>query len=69
MKKNDKELKIKLNDWDHTCGDGCCYTWGTTVIINGEELDSVEMSTSNEVESGLKLILEHLGYKVEIDYE
>jgi hypothetical protein len=31
----DKEILIELEEWDHTCGDGCCYTYGTNIYING----------------------------------
>lgn len=34
-----KKLKIELKYWDHTCGDGCCYSWGTAIKVNGEEIE------------------------------
>lgn len=59
-----KKLIIELEDWDHTCGDGCCYTYGTNVKVNG-----VEMPLQNQDrETILQQVLEHLGYEVEIKY-
>lgn len=61
----EKRLEIKLKDWDYTCGDGCCYLWGTTVTVNGEEL----FSDASTPYSALVTVLEHLGYEVEIEHE
>jgi hypothetical protein len=33
-----KPHRITIREWDHTCGDGCCYTTGTDLIVDGEEL-------------------------------
>lgn len=57
------KLKIELKDWDHTCGDGCCYTYGTDIFLNGEKLDEQHGEDS---ENALKVVLEKLGYEVEI---
>lgn len=27
---------IELKEWDHRCGDGCCYTYGTELWVNGK---------------------------------
>jgi len=59
---NKEKLIIELESWDHTCGDGCCYTWGTKVKVNGVELEG----DADESYSALKTVLEHLGYEVEI---
>ncbi len=59
----EKELKIELHEYSYTCGDGCCYNYGTITTINGEELSCHNTDTATI----LKQILEHLGYKVEID--
>lgn len=32
-----KEIEIK--SYDHTCADGCCYTSGYDVFIDGEYID------------------------------
>jgi hypothetical protein len=31
--------KIEIIDWSHTCGDGCCHTYGTELKINGERIN------------------------------
>ncbi len=59
----DKDLIIELDPWDHTCGDGCCYTYGVTVRVNGVELEG----DASENHSALKVVLEHLGYNVTIN--
>lgn len=58
----EKHLTIEFEDWDHTCSDGCCYMWGTNVKVNGVELDG-DVSSN---QAALRLVLEHLGYTVEI---
>ena len=65
----DKKLKITLSDWDYTCGDGWCYEWGVSCKINGEETDSIYFASANDVANGLEVVLKHLGYEVEIDFE
>jgi hypothetical protein len=57
-----KELEIELHDYSYSCADGCCDYWGTTVKVNGEELEE----TSTDLPSMLENILTHLGYKVNI---
>ena len=39
---------VTFDDWHYECGDGCCYEYGTSLIINGylvttdcEDTDSV----------------------------
>ena len=62
-----KKLKIKLEEWNHTCADGCCYRCGVDIYINDEKIDSVEDDYVNtEV---LEIILKKLGYDVEIILE
>ena len=58
-------LIIELEDWNHTCGDGCCYTYGTDIYLNGEKLDE---QYAGESINALKAVLEKLGYKAEINY-
>lgn len=31
-------MKIELQAYDHTCGDGCCYTTGYDVFVGGEKI-------------------------------
>lgn len=56
------KLKIELEDWDHTCGDGCCYTYGTTTKVNGVELELQNQDRATILEQ----VLKHLGYEVEV---
>ena len=37
---NNKQIYIELNDYEHTCADGCCTTFGYDVYINGEKIGS-----------------------------
>lgn len=57
-----KKLKIELEDWDHNCADGCCYSWGNTIKVNGVEVDG----DCGAVHDALENVLKHLGYDVEI---
>ena len=34
-------MKIELEYWDHTCADGCCYTTGYNVFVDGEKIGSI----------------------------
>ncbi len=60
------KLSIKTQNWSHTCGDGCCDTWGTDVFINGNKVTQGDYSDTTEI---IKEVLEHLGYEIEIDDE
>lgn len=57
------KVKVSFKEWDYTCGDGCCYEYGTTTTVNGVELDIQNSDTETIVEQ----ILLHLGYDVEIE--
>jgi hypothetical protein len=59
-----EELTIEFQDWDHTCGDGCCYTYGTDIYLNGEKLDE---QYADDSKNALRAVLEKLGYKVIIN--
>jgi N-acetyl-anhydromuramyl-L-alanine amidase AmpD len=59
-----EKLTIELQDWDHTCGDGCCTTYGTDIYLNGEKLEEQYADNST---NALKAVLEKLGYEVEIN--
>lgn len=67
-----QDLEIELEDWDYTCGDGCCYLYGTRIIMNGEEvphpLGELEDNSyiGSEVELALEAVLKKLGYNVKI---
>lgn len=62
---NKQKIKLTFKDWDYTCGDGCCYDYGTDVFVNGEEVSTHQ----SNLEQTLRDVLEHLGYEVEIEYE
>ena len=57
-------LKVKLHEYGYSCGDGCCYNYGTITTVNDIELPC----HNQDAETILRQVLEHLGYKVEIDY-
>ncbi|MEK6829081.1 MAG: hypothetical protein AABY15_03060 [Nanoarchaeota archaeon] len=35
----EKKVKIELNNYHHTCGDGCCDNYGTITTVNGVQLE------------------------------
>jgi hypothetical protein len=62
-----EELLIELEEWDHTCGDGCCYTYGTNIYINGEHLEDEDGHSQSQL---LKAVLNKLGYtNVRVEYK
>lgn len=66
-----QELFIELRYWDYECGDGCCYDSGTTLHMNGEELEHPVEDVSNSklgenVKYALVAILKKLGYNAKI---
>ncbi len=58
-------LEIDLIDWNHTCGDGCCYTYGQDITLNSEKLDE---QNAEDSKNALTAVLTKLGYNVEINY-
>ena len=63
----DEELLIELEDWNHTCGDGCCYTYGTNIYINGEQIEDEDGTNPHQL---LKAVLTKLGYtNVRVEYK
>ena len=68
-----KKIKITFKEWDYTCGDGCCYNYGTKLYIDDEELEhpNPEVLDNNyvgmDVETALHAVLKKLGYEVEFD--
>ena len=57
-------LKVEMHEYGYSCGDGCCYNYGTITTVNDIELPC----HNQDAETILRQVLEHLGYKVEIDY-
>jgi hypothetical protein len=68
-----KKVKITLEEWDYTCGDGCCYSYGTRLYLNGKELEHPNPEVHDngyvgmDVTTALQSVLKELGYEVEID--
>lgn len=61
------EVLIELEDWDHRCGDGCCYTYGTNIYINGEQIEDEDGTNPHQL---LKAVLTKLGYtNVKVEYK
>ena len=56
------KIKIELNEYNYTCGDGCCTTYGTVTKVNDVELEC----HNQDVGTIVRQILEHLGYEVEL---
>jgi hypothetical protein len=42
-------MRIELVDYEHTCADGCCTTYGYDVYINGEKIGSTNGYDALEV--------------------
>jgi len=34
-------MKIELEPYVHTCADGCCYTTGYDVFVDGDKIGSI----------------------------
>jgi len=68
-----KKVKITLEEWDYTCGDGCCTSFGTKMYLNGKELEHPNPEVDDNsyvgdnVTTALLAVLKELGYQVEID--
>ena len=58
-----EKINIQLHEYSCQCADGCCYNYGTIVIVNGEKLTGNSQDTSTILES----VLNHLGYEVDIN--
>lgn len=48
---------VATKDWSHTCGGGCCFSYGTTLYIDNKE---VEDRTFFSHEDALCYVLEEL---------
>lgn len=56
------KLKIELEEYGYSCGDGCCYNYGTITKVNGVELEFHNQDAATILEQ----VLKHLGYDVEV---
>ena len=67
INEKDEELLIELEEWDHTCGDGCCYTYGVNIFVNGEQIEDEDGSNPHQL---LTAVLNKLGYTdVKVEYK
>ncbi len=57
------KVKITFENYNNSCGDGCCLDYGTITKVNGEELEF----RNSDTETIVKGILEKLGYNVTIE--
>ena len=70
-----KKLKITFEDWDYTCGDGCCTSYGTYISLNGERLEHPNLEVHDnsyvgmDIENSLEAVLKKLGYEVEFEHK
>ena len=42
-------MKIELEPYEHTCGDGCCYQTGYDVFIDGKKIDFTTSEDAQEL--------------------
>jgi hypothetical protein len=64
---NDEEIIIELEEWDHECGDGCCYTYGVNIFVNGEKIEDEDGTNPHQL---VKAVLNKLGYtNVKVEYK
>jgi hypothetical protein len=67
INEKDEELLIELEEWNHTCGDGCCETYGVDIFVNGEKIEYEDDSNPHQL---LKAVLTKLGYtNVKVGYK
>ncbi len=61
-------VKVTYKPWEHTCGDGCCYTYGVEAKVEvGAFTYNLEASNEDDV---LKQFIErHYGDEIETEYE
>jgi len=66
-------LKIKLEDWDSKCSDGCCFDYGTKIYLNDKELEHPNEKikdnsyVGSDTQTAIHAILKELGYEVEFE--
>jgi len=67
INEKDEELLIELEEWDHRCGDGCCYTYGVNIFVNGEQIEDEDGTNPHQL---LTAVLNKLGYtNVKVEYK
>jgi len=60
-----KEIDISFEEWDYTCGDGCCYDYGITLKVGDVEINQY---AEHNIEYTIVELLKHLGYKVNVTH-
>ena len=61
---------IEFKEWDYTCGDGCCTSFGTKLLLNGKELEHPNEEikdnsyVGDDTQTAINAILKELGYEV-----
>lgn len=66
-----KKIKITFENWNYTCGDGCCTDYGTKLYLNDKELEHPNTDIQDnsyvgeDVQTALHAVLKELGYEVE----
>jgi hypothetical protein len=60
-----KNIVIELEEWDSNGIQGCGNNCGTNIYVNGKKIEDED---GTRVYQALRAVLNHLGYKVEINY-
>lgn len=55
-----KKIKIRLQDYQWTCGDGCCHEYGWNLHIDDDKRINILF---NDPEELIRQLLIQLGYK------
>lgn len=69
----EKKIKIKLETWNYTCGDGCCTSYGTKLYLNDKELQHPNPEicdngyVGEDVQTALHAVLKELGFNVKFE--
>jgi hypothetical protein len=56
-------LVVELEEWDQIGMNGCGFTYGTNIYVNGKKIEDEDGTT---VHQALSAVLNHLGYNVEV---
>lgn len=46
---------LRLEEWHHTCGDGCCDSWGVDLYINDVLVEQNFIDTTDALKHYLSL--------------
>lgn len=58
-----QKVKVELEEYSTTCGDGCCHDYGIVTKVNGVELPC----HNTDIKTIVEQILQHLGYDVVVE--